>query len=134
VRRSSHSSPCPLTTAFERKREQGARFAVLSTKESVEHGAWRDERSNAYAAQALEYLVEEGERAATSHLGDVVHGLARIVAHPAVLVAKALEHGRDQLVEVSPCFLRTTMKEKRHAVSGVRVTGERMKTNQRGPN
>lgn len=65
-----------------------------------------------YAAQAFEYLVEEGEDAATGHLGNVVHRFTGVVPNPAVLVSKAIEHRRHQLVQVPPSLLQTNFKTK----------------------
>jgi hypothetical protein len=63
------------------------------------------EKSN--LAQPVENLIEVNENLAFGHLGDVVHALASIVAHPSIRVCEAGQDRRDNLFEVASYFLRT---------------------------
>jgi hypothetical protein len=60
-----------------------------------------------YLAEGVEYLVKVDQDFPLGHLGDVVHGLARIVANPRILVAEAGENRRNDDLEVSGQVLHT---------------------------
>ena len=53
-----------------------------------------------YLAESVEYAVEEDENRTTGHLGDVVEGLAGVVAHTGILVLKTGQNRLDQLGKV----------------------------------
>jgi hypothetical protein len=62
-----------------------------------------------YLAEGVEYVVEVDQDLTLGYLCDVVHGLARIVADPGILVGEAGKHWRDNGFKVLRQFLKKSV-------------------------
>lgn len=54
----------------------------------------------AYLAQSIEYVIEITQNLALSNFGDIVHGLACVVADAGVLVGKTSQDRRHDDLEI----------------------------------
>ena len=54
-----------------------------------------------YLTQGVKYVVEVDKNFTLGDFGNVVHGLARIIANPGVLIGEACQDGRDDVLKIS---------------------------------
>lgn len=59
---------------------------------------WKSDVTN--LAEGVEYVIEVDQYLALANLCDVVHGLARIIPDPGILVGEAGKHWRDDDVKI----------------------------------
>mmetsp|Transcript_28101 Transcript_28101/g.59333 ORF Transcript_28101/g.59333 Transcript_28101/m.59333 type:complete len:244 (+) Transcript_28101:1807-2538(+) len=52
--------------------------------------------------QPIKYLVKIPQYRSPRHLGNIVQTLARIIPHPTLRVIKAMQHGKEQSLQMTP--------------------------------